>query len=139
MSHHRLAAVGRAGGGVGTERETGRCGSGRLVQGAGTRKVVEQSDTIWYDSPGIVSTDGYDSIEQLNCKKVGVVGGSLFEAPIKAAIGSSSVSVFHSIDAVFQELDSGRIDAGPGSGAVLTHQKTARNADVKVELLDVDP
>lgn len=58
---------------------------------------------------------------------------------MKAAIGSGNVSVFQSIDAVFQELASGRIDAGLGSGAVLVHQKDARDADVEIKLLAVDP
>lgn len=114
-------------------------GAGGWYKTPARGEVVGQTDTVWYDSPGIVSRSGFDTIESLNGKKVGVVGGSLFEAPMKAAIGSGNVSVFQSIDAVFQELASGRIDAGLGSGAVLVHQKDARDADVEIKLLAVDP
>ncbi|PBC51510.1 ABC transporter substrate-binding protein [Rhodococcus sp. ACPA1] len=102
-------------------------------------EVVGQSTTTWFDSPALVSTEGYDDLESLQGKKVGVVGGSLFESPIKKAFGDANVSVFQSIDAVFQELDSGRIAAGMGSGAVLTHQVDSRHSDADVALLAPDP
>ncbi|MGK2319619.1 substrate-binding periplasmic protein [Gordonia rhizosphera] len=113
-------------------------GAGGWYKTPARGKVVGQTDTVWYDSPAIVSNSGYRSIESLSGKKIGVVGGSLFEAPIKEAVGDNNVVVFQSIDAVFQELASGRIDAGLGSGAVLTHQVSTRNSDAKVETLSPD-
>ena len=103
-------------------------------------EVLGQSETLWYDQAGIVSTDKLASIDDLTGKKVGVVGGSLFEKPLGEAIGAESVVSFQSIDAIFQDLEAGRIDAALGSSATLTIQLDDRgNETLKVSSLDPDP
>lgn len=103
-------------------------------------KVLGQSETLWYDQPGIVSKAGLASIDDLKGKKVGVVGGSLFEKPLGAAIGSENVVSYQSIDAIFKDLESGRIEAALGAGATLTIQiKDRGNDQLKISKLDPDP
>lgn len=103
-------------------------------------KVLGQSETLWYDQAGIVSLDGLASVGDLQGKKVGVVGGSLFEAPLAEALGAGNVTSYQSIDAIFNDLESGRIDAALGAGATLTIQVAERgNQDLKVATLEPDP
>lgn len=103
-------------------------------------KVLGQSTTLWYDQPAIVSLDGAASIEALKGKKVGVVGGSLFEAPLGQAIGAGNVVSYQSMDAIFKDLQAKRIDAAMGAGATLTIQVTDRHdQSLKVADLPLDP
>ncbi|MGJ0184128.1 substrate-binding periplasmic protein [Corynebacterium glyciniphilum] len=101
---------------------------------------LRQSETLWYDQAGIVSTTGLDSIEALKGKKVGVVGGSLFEKPLGSLLGADNVSSYQSMDQIFNDLESGRIDAALGAGATLTIQLSDRGSDeLGVEVLELDP
>lgn len=103
-------------------------------------KVLGQSETLWYDQAGIVSKAGLSSINDLKGKKVGVVGGSLFEKPLGAAIGAENVVSYQSIDAIFKDLESGRIEAALGAGATLTIQiKERGNDELKISTLNPDP
>ncbi len=102
-------------------------------------EVMGQTQPIWYDQVGIVSPSGFASIEELQDKRVGVVGGSLFEKPLAEAIGTGNVVTYQSIDAIFEDIAAGRIDAGMGAGATLTIQVRDRQLDLKVGLLDPDP
>jgi polar amino acid transport system substrate-binding protein len=103
-------------------------------------KVLGQSETLWYDQAGIVSKTGLSSINDLKGKKVGVVGGSLFEKPLGAAIGTDNVVSYQSIDAIFKDLESGRIEAALGAGATLTIQlKDRGNSELKISTLKPDP
>ncbi|WP_120003744.1 substrate-binding periplasmic protein [Nesterenkonia muleiensis] len=103
-------------------------------------EILGQSETLWYDQVGIVSMDGLDSIDALDSKRVGVVGGSLFEEPLAETLGSNNVVSYQSIDAIFNDLESGRLDAAMGAGATLTIQVADRgNDDLQVEVLDPDP
>jgi polar amino acid transport system substrate-binding protein len=103
-------------------------------------KVLGQSETLWYDQAGIVSKTGLSSINDLKGKKVGVVGGSLFEKPLGAAVGAENVVSYQSIDAIFKDLESGRIEAALGAGATLTIQiKDRGNDELKISTLNPDP
>jgi polar amino acid transport system substrate-binding protein len=103
-------------------------------------KVLGQSETLWYDQAGIVSNAGLASIDELAGKKVGVVGGSLFEKPLGEAIGAENVVSYQSIDAIFKDLESGRIDAALGAGATLAIQiKDRGNSELKISTLDPNP
>lgn len=100
---------------------------------------MRQSETLWYDQAGIVSASGLNSIDALKGKKVGVVGGSLFEKPLADAIGAGNVSSYQSMDQIFNDLDSGRIDAALGAGATLTIQLKDRGSDnLDVNVLELD-
>lgn len=103
-------------------------------------KVLGQSETLWYDQAGIVSKTGLSSINDLKGKKVGVVGGSLFEKPLGSAIGAENVVSYQSIDAIFKDLESGRTEAALGAGATLTIQiKERGNDELKIFTLNPDP
>ncbi len=102
-------------------------------------KVLGQSTTIWYDQVGLVSKDGIDSVEGLRGKKVGLVGGSIFEAPATQALGKGSIVTYQSIDAIFKDLEAGRIDAAFGAGATLSIQLKNRTAGgLQLKLLAFD-
>lgn len=102
-------------------------------------EVLGQSETLWYDQAGIVAKSEVDSIDDLKGMKVGLVGGALFEAPLTEALGAENVVAYQSMDAIFQDLEAGRIDAGIGAGATLTIQVADRgNDELKVSTLDFD-
>lgn len=116
------------------------------VAGGGWNKTEErgetlgQSETVWYDALGLVSLDGVDSIDALEGTQVGVVGGSLFEGPLADAIGSDNVVSYQSIDAIFNDLESERLDAAMGAASTLTIQVADRGSDeLQVEELAPNP
>lgn len=102
-------------------------------------KVLGQSTTVWYDQVGLVSKDGLSSIDDLKGKKVGLVGGSIFEAPATEALGKNSIVGYQSIDAIFKDLAAGRLDAAFGASATLSVQLKDRGSnDLTLERLPID-
>ena len=75
-------------------------------------EVVGQTDPIYYQYTTIVSGDGLSSVEDLDGKTVGVVGGSLYVDPLREALGGDAVKEYPTTQEILADLESGRIDAG---------------------------
>lgn len=101
-------------------------------------EVMGQTDPIWYDQLAVFANEEISSIDDLQGKKVGIVGGAVFEAPLTEAIGANNVSLYQSIDAVFEDVIAGRIDAGMGAGATTTIQVAERGLDLTVSTIAPD-
>lgn len=77
-------------------------------------KSIGQTDAVWYNYSGIASLEGYSSLDDLQGKTIGVIGGSVYAKPVLELFGQESVRQYESTDAILQELKAGRIDAGIG-------------------------
>lgn len=102
-------------------------------------EVMGQTDPIWYDQLAAFAKTEITSIDQLKDLKVGIVGGSVFEGPLTEAIGADHVTPYQSIDAIFEDVGAGRVDAGLGAGATTTIQVNERDLDLVVSIIAPDP
>ncbi len=114
-------------------------GGGGWYRTPARSEVMGQTDPIWYDQLAVFSKSEIASVDELKGKKVGIVGGSVFEAPLTEALGADGVALYQSIDAVFEDVIAGRIDAGMGAGATTTIQVKDRDLDLVVSILAPDP
>ncbi|WP_340536963.1 substrate-binding periplasmic protein [Nocardioides sp. GXZ039] len=73
-------------------------------------EVVGQTDPLYYQFTTIVSNDGLATVEDLEGKSVGVVGGSLYVDPLRKALGD--IKEYPTTQEILADLQSGRIDAG---------------------------
>jgi polar amino acid transport system substrate-binding protein len=89
-------------------------------------KSIGQTDPVWFNFNGIVSSTGLDTVDSLKDKMVGVVGGSVYVAPLEKAIGSDHVRQYQNADAIMQDLKAGRIGAGVGTAVEMGYQVKAR-------------
>lgn len=100
---------------------------------------IGQTTPVWFNYNGIVSSSGLDTVESLQGKTVGVVGGSVYVAPLEKAVGSDRVKQYQTADAILQDLKAGRIDAGVGTAVEMGYQVQARkDSDLKVVPLQLD-
>lgn len=88
---------------------------------------IGQTSPVWFNYNGIVSSDELDSVESLQGKNIGVVGGSVYVAPLEEAVGDNRVKQYQTADAILQDLKAGRIDAGVGTAVEMGYQVQARN------------
>ncbi|GAA3696158.1 hypothetical protein GCM10023081_36620 [Arthrobacter ginkgonis] len=101
---------------------------------------IGQTLPVWFNYNGIVSASGLGTVEELKGKTVGVVGGSVYVAPLEKAVGADHVRQYQSADAILQDLKAGRIEAGIGTAVELGHQVQARGeTNLQVVVLDEDP
>jgi polar amino acid transport system substrate-binding protein len=114
-------------------------GAGGWVATEERGKSIGQTDPVWRNLNGIASTDGLDSIEALTGKTVGTVAGSIYVEPLGTAVGKDAVKQYQSIDAAFQDLKAGRIDAVMGTAVELAYQAKVRGEDsLQVKTLEPD-
>lgn len=84
-------------------------------------KIVALSDPIYLDQGALVSTVGYQSIDELEGKKTGAPAGSLWNDDFQKVFGDD-FSVYQDPEAAFQDLASGRIDAVIDTVAAATYR-----------------
>lgn len=97
-------------------------------------KVLGLSAPMYLDVMGIISTQGYTRISELEGKRVGTVQGYLWVNDLKKVLGDDLV-LYPNPVAMAQDLASGRIEAGADSYAVgvMSQQKGAyKGASIKV-------
>jgi len=88
----------------------------------------ELSDPVYYSMLSITSKEGWDTIEQLEGKKVGSTTGYVFTGDAQKALGADNVKLYQSEQAVYDDLKAGRIDAGLFTeGAVAGYMKADGN------------
>lgn len=103
------------------------------------QELVSLSDPVYLDQGALVSTAGYQSIEELEGKKIGSVAGNLWNDDFQKAFGDN-FSIYQDPEAVFQDLASGRIDAVIDSVAATTHRlENAPIEGAEIVPLKADP
>ncbi|HWL60492.1 MAG TPA: transporter substrate-binding domain-containing protein [Microbacteriaceae bacterium] len=86
---------------------------GGLVLGSPARaEVFNLSDRVLFETLGISSKDGYETVGDLVGKKVGVISGSSYAQIMMDAIGADNVVEYQTDVNIFQDIQAGRIDAG---------------------------
>jgi polar amino acid transport system substrate-binding protein len=102
-------------------------------------KVLSLSDPLFLDQTGIVSKTGEDAPSAFKGKAVGVRSGDFFVDDVKKAIGST-VRVYQSNDAQYQDVKSGRLDAIFTSYTAGAAQLKAKPIDgVQIKVAQRDP
>jgi polar amino acid transport system substrate-binding protein len=102
-------------------------------------KVVSLSDPLYLDQGAIVSKAGYKSLAELDGKKIGSVGGNLWNDELKKAFGNN-FTVYQDGESVFNDLAAGRIDAVIDSvGATTARFQTTPIEGAQIIPLPPDP
>ncbi|MHB1172140.1 MAG: substrate-binding periplasmic protein [Lacisediminihabitans sp.] len=85
---------------------------GIILKSEARGKVFNQTKgAVVYGTLAITSKEGYDTIESLLGKKVGVLSGSSYAEPFKAALGAGNVVEYQSSTDAAADMVAGRIDA----------------------------
>ncbi|MBC9226454.1 transporter substrate-binding domain-containing protein [Aeromicrobium sp. 636] len=105
------------------------------------RAKYELSDPVYLSLMSVGSKDGWDTIEQLEGKKVGTTTGYLFTGEAQKALGADNVKLYQSEQAVYDDLKAGRIDAGLFTEGALAGYLTADGnpAKIKNEVMQETP
>lgn len=87
-----------------------------------------QTDPAWYDFVSMVSKkeNGYDTLDSVEGKKIGMVQGSLWVEQSQQLFGVDNVAVYQTPDAAIADVENGRIDVafvGSGEGSHISAQK----------------
>lgn len=121
--------------------ESGRAdlAAGDWYRTAERAAVVALSAPIYTDQMGIISTDGVDSISDVEGLKVGTVDGYLWVADLQAYLGGG-LTTYPSSTAMWQDLTSGRIDIGVDSvGAAVYANESIGDGNYTIEVATEDP
>jgi polar amino acid transport system substrate-binding protein len=97
-------------------------------------EVVSLSSPLYLDQAAIISKAGYKSFAELDGKKVGSVGGNLWNDEVKKAYGDN-FTVYQDADSVYSDLAADRIDAVLDSVAF----PTARFQETPIEGAQIVP
>ncbi|MBV2143425.1 transporter substrate-binding domain-containing protein [Falsochrobactrum sp. TDYN1] len=101
-------------------------------------KVVGISDPLYLDEMGIYSKDGVSKIADLVDRNVGTVQGYLWVNDLKAVLGSK-LRLYNNYVALYQDLDTGRIDVGIDGVAVGTAaQKDGALQGIQIKVAEKD-
>lgn len=93
---------------------------------------------ITYETVGIVSNKGYNSVDDLQGKRVGLISGSTYVEPMKEAIGADLVEEYQSDTNAFEDLAAGRVDALALQTMQGTYLSTS-NPEYPTEIIEEDP
>ena len=112
---------------------------GLILKSAARGEIFGQTEGyITYETVGIVSNRGFNSVDDLQGKRVGLISGSTYVEPMKEAIGADLVEEYQSDTNAFEDLVAGRVDAL----ALQTMQGTylrAKNPEYATEIIEEDP
>lgn len=101
-------------------------------------KVVNLSAPLYIDQMTVLSTDGVDTIADLEGKKVGTVQGNLWVADVMAIFGDS-LKLYPNSVGMQQDLKSGRIDAGlEGGGAAIAALRSGGMEGLEIKPIQPD-
>lgn len=102
------------------------------------QELFEVSNPVYEDKQGVISMEGYSTIEELIGKRVGTVSGYLIVPDLQEAFGADNVKLYQSDVEGYQDLKAGRIDAfisGQGALAFMLRQ----NNDSTTQNLAIEP
>ncbi|QHC68046.1 transporter substrate-binding domain-containing protein [Rathayibacter sp. VKM Ac-2759] len=84
-------------------------GSGNWLRTTERAEIVYMSTPLWLNNEAVVSTSGLTS-DDLEGKKVGSVAGNLYNESLAAWLGDD-FTVYQDDEAIYSDLEAGRIDA----------------------------
>jgi polar amino acid transport system substrate-binding protein len=115
--------------------------AGSWTISAERQQKYEVSEPVYYSLAGLVSADGWSTIEELEGKSVGTTTGYVWVGDLQSALGSGNVKLYQSEQAVYDDIKAGRIDAGLFTpGAVAQYMKDDGNpADLTLKTLEPTP
>lgn len=119
--------------------------SGRADMAIGTyyrtaerAKVVALSAPIYLDQMGIFSKEGYNTVTELEGRKVGTVQGYLWVDELKKVLGDN-LSLYNNYVAMYQDLEAGRIEIGvDGFGVGTTAQRNGALKGIEIKVAEPD-
>lgn len=102
-------------------------------------KVVALSAPIYLDQMGIYSKEGVSSVSGLEGRKVGTVQGYLWVDELKKILGND-LKLYNNYVALYQDLETGRIEVGVDGLAVGSAAKAAGEAlqDIQIKVAEPD-
>ncbi|MFC3205471.1 substrate-binding periplasmic protein [Aquamicrobium soli] len=112
---------------------------GDYYRTAARAEVVALSDPLYLDEMGIYSKDGIDKIDDLKGHSVGTVQGYLWVEELKKLLGDD-LKLYNNYVALYQDLDTGRIQIGIDGVAVGTSAQQSGSAlkGVQIKVADKD-
>lgn len=102
------------------------------------KQLFEVSEPVYADLQGIISKEGYDTVDKLMGKKVGTAAGYLVVEDMQKTFGADNVPLYQSDVEGYQDLKAGRIDAylsGLGALAFMLRQ----NGDTEMKNVVLAP
>ncbi|MCC4908897.1 ABC transporter substrate-binding protein [Microbacterium sp. cx-59] len=96
------------------------------------------SSAMYRDGMNVVSTAGYDSVEDLEGKKTGVIQGYLWNEDLVATLGTDNVIQYQDPTSMMSDLEAGRIDAAITTSAEAAYRISLSDADLKAPLFTAD-
>lgn len=102
-------------------------------------KTMGQTEPYLYEYNALLSKEGYDSIDDLKGKIVGVQTGSLYIEPLSQVIGAQNVRQFTSVDAIVRDIEAGRVDASLTTENKTKYQLKAAGRSDDLQLLVLKP
>ncbi|MBM9463264.1 amino acid ABC transporter substrate-binding protein [Aeromicrobium sp. YIM 150415] len=121
--------------------------SGRADLSAGSWTINEErqakfevSDPVYLSLLSVVSADGWNTVDELEGKRVGTTTGYLWVDDVQQILGADSVRLYESEQAVYDDLKAGRLDAGLFTeGAVAYYMDSDGNPeDLENEVIEAD-
>lgn len=91
------------------------------------QQLFEVSQPVYEDKQGVISLEGYTTVEELVGKTVGTVSGYLIVPDMQAAFGTDNVRLYQSDVEGYQDLKAGRIDAFISGQGALAFMLTQNN------------
>jgi polar amino acid transport system substrate-binding protein len=138
-----LTVTVEASGGAGAAIPAVQAGRSDLAAGDWWRtkaraKLVALSNPVYLDQGALVSVAGYQTVAELDGKKIGSVSGNLWNDEFAQVFGDK-FSVYQDPEAVFNDLAAGRIDAVIDSvGATTARFEANPIKDAKIVPLQAD-
>ncbi|MFF0990813.1 substrate-binding periplasmic protein [Kocuria nitroreducens] len=101
-------------------------------------REFELSDPVYIDQMALLTADGATSLDQLEGKTVGTPQGYLWVEDLQSVLGSQ-VKLYASEQAVYQDVRSGRTDAGVVTYGAAKHLVESNDdSELQVELMEPD-
>lgn len=121
--------------------ETGRAdlAAGDWWRTKDRQKIVSLSAPVYLDQGALVSVDGFQTVAELDGKKIGSVVGNLWNDQFADVFGDD-FSVYQDPEAVFSDLAAGRIDAVIDSVGATTARFDSKPIEgAEIVPLEADP
>lgn len=100
--------------------------------------IVNQTDPMYLDTVGFVSTEGIAEPSELKDKQVASVAGAYWNEELDS-FSDSELKLYQSWGQLYDDLQAGRVEVGVTSYAQATHTLEEKDGDLKVEQAASDP
>lgn len=99
-------------------------------------QVIDFTDPLYIEPPGVISSDGASTIDELEGLRVGTIQGYNWVDEVQGVLGSDDVTLYPSSAELNQDLQAGRLDAGIDSYGTAVY--LLADTDWQVEVLQPD-